>query len=286
MELIKRELPKDYRLLVVSDLHVGSQLFKEHLFKSNVIQFMLDNPDTYCVLNGDLIEGITQGDRRFNRKAIDKRFDSPQEEAEHVIGLLEPIKGRILGCCLGNHEITNTDTFDAVRMITRALDIPYGGWLYKLIVTNNGKIAHKYLMCHGKWLFKSKAKDYEQKMGNIRAAMKDILLSLGHDDCIVSSCSHAHLILIVEPNIDKHISLTDNGNKIKQQKKTEVKQNASYIDPNGRYFVCSGAYRGHLADPGSGAIDYAELFPPSALGHAMVIVKDGEVVKVEEVTAN
>lgn len=285
MELIKQELPKDYRLCIVSDMHIGSQLFKEHLFKKHVVKFIEDNPDTYCVLNGDLIEGITQGDKRFNRKAIDKRFNSPQEEAEHVIGLLKPIKGRILGACLGNHEITNAPTYDAVRMITRDLGIPYGGWIYKLIATNKNKVAHKYLMCHGKWVFKSKAKDYEQKMGNIKAAMKDTLLSLGHDDCIVSSCSHAHLLLIVEPNIDKHISLTDNGSKIKQQKKAEVKQNASYIDPNGRYFVCSGAYRGHLADPGSGAIDYAELFPPSALGHIMVTAWDGEVVKVEEVKA-
>ena len=57
MELIKRDLPKDYRLLVVSDLHVGSQLFKEHLFQKYVVQPLIDNDDLYAVLNGDLIEG-------------------------------------------------------------------------------------------------------------------------------------------------------------------------------------------------------------------------------------
>lgn len=285
MELIKQELPKDYRLCIVSDMHVGSQLFKEHLFKKHVVDFVKANKDVYVVFNGDLIEGITPGDKRFNRKAVDKRFDSPQDEANYVVEMLRPIKDQILGGCVGNHEITNIACFNAFEHISDKLEFPYGGGIYKLIVTNSGKVVHKYLMCHGKWGLKSNAKDYEQKMGNMRARQKDLLLSLAHDDCIVQSCGHHHRLLVVEGNLDKHTSLTDDGRKIKAQRRAEVRQNANHIDKDARWYIGSGSYRGHLADPGSGAIDYAELFPPADLGHAMVTVRDGEVVKVEEVKA-
>ncbi len=282
MELIKRELPKDYRLAIVSDLHVGSSLFKEHLFKKNVIEVLKSSPDMYMVLNGDAIEGIIPGDKRFNRKAADKRFSSPQDEAKHVVEMLRDVKDQILAGCLGNHEVTNAATFDAFKHICRSLDVPYGAGIYKLIVTNNGKVVHKYLMCHGKWGLKSNAKDYEQVMGNIRARQKDLLLKLRHDDCIVMSCGHHHRLIVVEPNLDRHTSLTDDGQKIKAQRKSQVSQKASNIDKDARWYVGSGSYRGHLCDPGSGAIDYAELFEPADLGHALVSVVDGEVIKVTE----
>lgn len=283
MELIKRELPKNYRLAIVSDLHVGSQLFKEQLFRKFVIQPLIENKDMYVVLNGDLIEGMIPGDKRFNRKALDKRFSSPMDEAKYVVSMLGPVKNKILGGCVGNHEITNIACWNAFEYISDTLGFPYGGGIYKLIVTNDGKVVHKYLMCHGKWSLKSNAKDYEQKAGNKRARQKDLLLSLGHDDCIVSACGHHHHLCVVEPNLHKHVSLTDDGRKIKSQNKSTIKQNLNNIDKDGRWYVGSGSYRGHLADPGSGAIDYAELFPPADLGHALVSVVNGEVVKVEEI---
>jgi len=271
----------------VSDLHVGSQLFKEHLFQKYVVQPLIDNDDLYAVLNGDLIEGITNGDKRFNRKAVDKSFDSPQEEAEYVIELLKPVpKGKLLGGCLGNHEITNAATFDAFRMISRDLDIPYGAGIYKLIVTNNNKVVHKHLMCHGKWTLPKGAKDPIQREANRKAAQKRLLESLGHSDCITASCGHHHALLVVNPTVTDHLYLTDDGSKIKAKFRVSSNQKAEYIPSESRWFIGSGAYRGNLADPGSGAIDYAELFEPASLGHAMIHAVDGEVVKVEEVTAN
>jgi len=109
---------KQLRLVVVSDAHVGNPLFSEKHFK-RTLDFIADNADVFCILNGDLVEAITKTSKGI---LFDQKI-TPQEQRDYVIELLKPIKEKILGATWGNHErrIYNEVGLDVMQDIVKAL---------------------------------------------------------------------------------------------------------------------------------------------------------------------
>jgi len=115
-EFKKLELPP------TSDVHYGNHLFSLHHFQRH-IQYLLDTPNTYTFLCGDLCESSI----RTSKGDIFKQVGSPKDQRDWMIEKLMPIKHKILGAVAGNHEnrIRNETSMDITEDIAKALNIPY-----------------------------------------------------------------------------------------------------------------------------------------------------------------
>lgn len=109
-------------LVPTSDVHYGNPLFSIDHFNDH-IKFILDTPECYTVLNGDLCECVTKS----SKGDIHKQVGTPQDQKDWIISKLLPIKDKILGMTTGNHEqrIYNESGFDVSKEIARELHIPY-----------------------------------------------------------------------------------------------------------------------------------------------------------------
>lgn len=118
-------------IIVLSDLHYGNLYCSiKHFLRT--VNFIRDNDNCYCFLNGDLLEAVIKA----AKGDIYTQELTPQQQRDDVIDILKPIAGKILGVTQGNHEarIYNETGVDLTADIARALNAPYRpeGMLYKL----------------------------------------------------------------------------------------------------------------------------------------------------------
>uniref|UniRef100_A0A6H2A3S0 Putative calcineurin-like phosphoesterase n=1 Tax=viral metagenome TaxID=1070528 RepID=A0A6H2A3S0_9ZZZZ len=132
-------LPKELtevKLVIISDLHYGNPYFSYKHFQ-RTIDFIKNNENTYCFLNGDLCESVI----KTSKGEIHKQVGSPDDQKKQVVEWLEPIKDSILGTTTGNHEnrIYESAGTDITDYIAEKLNIPYRpeGMLYKLAFGDN-----------------------------------------------------------------------------------------------------------------------------------------------------
>lgn len=136
-----RQLPTSLKkvwIVPISDAHYGNPLFsKKHFIRT--IDYILKYPDVYTLLNGDLCEAAT----KISRGDVYTQKLTPQEQRDWIIGILTPIKHKILGMVTGNHEsrIYNETGIDISLDIARALGVPYrsSGMLLKISFGNYNK---------------------------------------------------------------------------------------------------------------------------------------------------
>ena len=128
--ILSRELT-EVRVVVLSDLHYGNPYCSiKHFLRT--IEFVSDNDNVFCFLNGDLCEAVIKSSKGdiFTQKI------TPQKQRDDVISMLMPIKDKILGATTGNHEqrIYNETSVDLTQDIAEALEVPYRpeGMLFKL----------------------------------------------------------------------------------------------------------------------------------------------------------
>lgn len=104
-------------LFILADTHIGLQTAREDYLKK-AITYIQDTPNSYVLLNGDLIDGVN----RTSKGNIYQQLYPPDEQAEKVIELLTPIKDKILASVSGNHE-KRADGHDYMREISRMLEV-------------------------------------------------------------------------------------------------------------------------------------------------------------------
>ena len=121
----------EVNVIVLSDLHYGNPYCSVKHFK-RTLDFIKNNDNCYCFLNGDLCEAAT----KLSKGDVYTQKLTPQQQRDDVIIMLDPIKDKILGVTTGNHEqrIYNETGIDLTKDIAEALDVPYRaeGMLYKL----------------------------------------------------------------------------------------------------------------------------------------------------------
>ncbi len=100
-DMIVKTLPKrkDAHIHFIADLHLGS---KEHMGEawSKFCDSVLDDPNAYIILGGDLINNGT-------RNSVSGPFDDiirPREQKIMMAEMLKPLADRILCAVPGNHE--------------------------------------------------------------------------------------------------------------------------------------------------------------------------------------
>jgi len=132
---------KNIELIPISDMHYGNPLFsKKHLMRTR--DYILAEPYRFTILNGDLCESTI----KTSRGEIFRQVGSPQDQRDWVIDTLYPLKDRILGMTIGNHEmrIYNEVGIDICSDIAKAFGVPYrptGMW--NKISFGSGNSGHK-----------------------------------------------------------------------------------------------------------------------------------------------
>lgn len=133
MKIIKRDLGeqfKNIKVLALSDFHIGDSLCNLKLIK-NVLEEVKNSPNTFIILNGDLMDNSTKtsiGD-------VYMAALTPTQQILKLCDLLEPICDRILIIHSGNHErrTLKNDGVDIIRLVARQLGIEdrfSDGWWY------------------------------------------------------------------------------------------------------------------------------------------------------------
>ncbi len=116
--------PKFKELLLppTSDVHYGNPLFSKRHFLRH-IQFIFETKNAYTILNGDLCESSL----RTSPGEIYKQVGTPQDQRDWIIEKLYPIRHKILGVTMGNHErrIWKEVGMDICKDIAKALGAPY-----------------------------------------------------------------------------------------------------------------------------------------------------------------
>jgi hypothetical protein len=129
---------KEVRIVVISDLHYGNPYYSQKHFQ-RTLDYIQNNDNVFCFLNGDLCEAITKD----SKGDIYKQTVEPKMQRNNVTEMLEPIKDKILAMTTGNHE-SRIREIDISEDIAKCLNIPYRaeGVLYKLSF-GSGNESHK-----------------------------------------------------------------------------------------------------------------------------------------------
>ena len=178
-------------LVPISDCHVGHVDFNKKLFHDTV-KWIKEN-HAYTVLLGDLIDGISQKDRRYENDSIADEFkpyldNLHYKQCEVFLEGIMPIKDQILGVMGGNHEqkVKNQFGFDPISVIAQRLEKPIltdPGYL--ILRFKNGGTSRLYnIFCsHGQFMGGrkrgSKINSMEDKMADFDFDM--ILAGHTHD---------------------------------------------------------------------------------------------------------
>lgn len=288
MRLIKSQIPKDCKLIIMGCMHSGSA--NCHWSGIHKLVDRIKDDEIYGVLNtGDNIEGKIPGSKHFSRSSIDLKrvLITPQEQAEAIIKVLLPIKHKILAWGRGNHERKIENTWDAGKEIALRLEVPYGMYTYKFHATDKrDKTRFKIHIHHGNWGLRSNAKDTIQRKANKEAALRQRYFGTGISDCILHAGSHWHQQIISPPpyTLEKHI--TDNGKGITTFQRKPTPQNEDYISPEQRWVVSVGCFRKVFTQPDDMIDDYAEIGMYSGaadLGWVEVRIEDYRIVDVKAV---
>ena len=137
---------KSIEILPISDAHYGNPLFSKKHFLST-IKYIKEKHNAFTFLNGDLCESAI----RTSLGEIYRQVGSPQDQRDWMIEMLYPIRKKVLGSTLGNHEnrIYRDVGLDICKDIATALEIPYraSGMLLKILFGsgNNGHDGQPYI---------------------------------------------------------------------------------------------------------------------------------------------
>ena len=138
MECIQKTIAKTnhFDIVPLGDVQYGNVNTDLDKFKE-MIKWIKNEPNCYTILMGDMCEGITIADKRFDILSVypnlrDRIDDIAMAEYQEMRDLLKPIKDKILCALRGNHGET----------LRKHHGVDFDGWLCKeLGITNAGYMS-------------------------------------------------------------------------------------------------------------------------------------------------
>lgn len=275
MQLIKASIRDDADIVLFGDSHEGT--IAQHTDGLlEVIEYLATHKNAYGIYMGDETEAIMVDDKRYNPETCSQPI--PLLQSRNVVKMFKPVRKKILCWLWGNHTQLLYRYGNLTRDIVCAaekdggLGIPYGTWAAKVDFG-----WFKFFVCHGvRGRLTSNAKDYDQQQANIKASLKMKLRDLA-GDCVAMACGHFHKLIRVEPS--NKLYLIDDGKKVKQRYLGAL-QRAEWIDPDRRWYGCTGSF---LKSTVIGSSTYAEIagYGPVELGCLIARVRDRKIVDLE-----
>jgi len=281
VRILKFYYPDNHRNILIGDTHVGSILFDEDGY-SETLSYILSLEDAKVFFMGDTIEAKVVNDPHFS---FVQNYPRPMQQQDRFIELTKPIANNLEIIITGNHEWKLWRFGNIPKAICSALsnsDHQVRQGTYSCVVEvyrekRPDQLMYKMFLAHGKGLLTSRAKDYQQRMGNMRAALKWKLQQL-MGDCLIMAMGHTHKLLVIPPTED--LFLHSVNDRVKQGYLSPIYGSIDYIDPDRRWYCNTGSYRKLYSDrltlDGDFAHDYAEMnmYWPNHLGFVEIIVKD------------
>lgn len=129
-----------FKLKPLSDIHIGNRAFDEKAFK----EYLSDSDNrTYFIGIGDLYDAIMPNDNRYQKSIDAEEGDNIMDkQVARGVKLLEPIKDKIIGLGVGNHErvVIRKCGSDMISRTCEKLGIPNLGYsgLLKLMFSESG----------------------------------------------------------------------------------------------------------------------------------------------------
>lgn len=283
MRIIKARIPKDCDIAFLGDDHKGLVSRCDQAVESAIAWIAAKKNRRFCHL-GDATESRTIDHKFFDLDNTELSIPMLQVKAEAA--QFKPIAPKCLAWLMGNHEWSVSKTLDMTAEILTKMKIPdrHGGLACKLLLSDEKTgetICKVYLQHKTRGRFVSQAKDHEQRVANIRASVK---ISLMHKacDCHLMVCGHAHQVVVVPPS---HIlGVKDDGEGLGQVYLDDLipPSEAVYIDPNQRWYACSGSF---LQTSVVGIDTYAERagYDPVELGYVIAEIRDGVLSNLKPV---
>lgn len=277
-QLIFEVLEPTFDIVLPGDTHEGSVTYHDKGVKK-LIEYIQAEPNRYWAHMGDWIEAITTDDKRYAWNKAEVPI--PLKQAQAAIESFLPIAEKCFCGLLGNHELKLHRFGNLVKdVICSQLKIPYGSYMAHVDVKHAGKRLFSIMLWHGptRGSLASNAKDYEQRIANMKASLK-MKMKYMFSDCAIQACGHFHRLFVVPPT--SQLFIYSQGTKIKQGYLDGI-QTGDYIDPDRRWFVCTGSFAKLYADDDE-AISYGEVsgYPPVELGFPVIHVIDGKITGIE-----
>lgn len=147
-------------IVPLSDVHVGHVDHDKKLFLDTV-KWIKDN-DAYTILLGDMIDAISQQDKRYENDSIAPEFKDHLDnlhyrQTEVFLEGIMPIKDRVIGVMGGNHEqkVKKMFSYDATSVIAQKLEVPIltdPGYVIIRFKNGGSSRFYKILCSHGVWM--------------------------------------------------------------------------------------------------------------------------------------
>lgn len=120
---VRADFPVDWphaNVYTLADLHIGDP----HCDESEVlarVKAAADDPYGLVILNGDLMNTAL----KTSVSDVYGEVLSPMQQITHLVTMLRPIAGKIIGVTAGNHEnrVYRNDGIDVTRLVCRELGI-------------------------------------------------------------------------------------------------------------------------------------------------------------------
>jgi len=260
-------------IALLGDTHLGT-VFCNELAIAGAIDWIASKPNRYFCFMGDAIEAIVPDDKRFQADAVSEPF--PERQAKYVVKMFWPIRKKGLVWLLGNHEERLKHIANYARYIADGLGIPYGTWAAKVLVRGKHRSYFKMFLKHSiRSSLTSMAKDYDQRLANMKATLK-MQLREHAGDCMLMAVGHAHRILVADP-IRKMVMMSDEEHKqLQQQYLVPHEWGEEYIDHDLRWYGVTGSFLKQYVE---GLDGYAERagYDPLEIGYLVAEVRGGKL---------
>lgn len=114
--------PEQFELHVFADWHIEDPNCNEGIIKA-WINTVKERPNAYCILNGDLLNTAL----KTSVSDVYRERMSPMEAMKYLVGLLMPIKDKIIFLDEGNHEgrLSKDTSIHILELVARELGVPF-----------------------------------------------------------------------------------------------------------------------------------------------------------------
>jgi len=298
MRIIEKTVPANFNYFLCGDNHEGSVL----QYSKGVDKFfdMLESPwdgvmprNNFAWHSGDHIEGIVIDDPRYDPRVCTEPIATEQNKV--FIKKWKPIAKKLIGMNEGNHPWKLHKFGNLTSDACKALGIEYGTFRSIVIFKDRkGRVIFKAYHTHGRKLIRSYAEPEKRKRANRELILQRQLSSMA-GDCLLQSKGHTHQLIVSRPQpvlyiAEKHDRIKayyTNPDQLEVVSPTReflsAEQTPSgFIHPDNRWYVNTGSFLRTIRE---NIVTYQEALelPPTALGFAIVEVRDRKIKDIKEV---
>lgn len=186
------------KVIPFGDIHIGAAGVNKNYLK-NTIEWIRKTPNVWAIGMGDYCDCIDVKDKRFDIKAIDKKFvpcldNIAMAQMDYMIELLEPIQDKILCMIPGNHEdkLRTRYSVDVMSKLGQDLDVNIGDYMTYLRMKFNRNQFHAtpvtFWLHHG-WFAGRKMGGKVNQLADVAASYEADVHIAGHSHDLFATTS-------------------------------------------------------------------------------------------------